>query len=53
MVCHSPLDRHQPVDATPERLVGTCDECGTWFLINDETHVMVPLPDIWSARTTA
>jgi hypothetical protein len=46
--CHSPLDRHQPVDESPERLLGTCCECGAWFLIDEEERVMVVLPHLWS-----
>jgi hypothetical protein len=47
--CFAPLDRHQPVESTPERLLGTCCECGAWFLIDEEEQVIVVLPDLWSA----
>jgi hypothetical protein len=37
-LCHSPLERHQPDQDRPERMLGTCIECGAWFLI-DTRHV--------------
>jgi hypothetical protein len=31
--CGSVLALHQPDEKTPEHLLGTCDGCGDWFLI--------------------
>jgi hypothetical protein len=44
--CQGVLDRHQPDPARPDRLLGTCPECGAWFLIDDEAGVMLALPDV-------
>jgi hypothetical protein len=43
--CHDFLMLHQPDEDTPQRLLGTCPECRTWFLIDGHTDVMVKLPD--------
>jgi hypothetical protein len=47
--CSSPLTLHQPDTQTPERLLGICEECQHWFLIdmlpNLTEGVMVRLPD--------
>ena len=43
--CHASLLLHQPDQQMPERLLGTCAECQTWFLINAIANVMVRLPD--------
>ena len=47
--CGEPLDLHQPDSGFPERVLGTCDACRSWFLMDlvpdrDEA-VMVLLPD--------
>jgi hypothetical protein len=44
--CHVVLDRHQPDDERPDRLLGTCPGCGAWFLIDAEACVMYGLPDV-------
>jgi len=31
--CKSGLDVHQPDMAQPERLLGTCEQCGAWYLL--------------------
>ena len=31
--CGSALALHQPDEKTPEHLLGTCGDCGDWFLI--------------------
>jgi hypothetical protein len=31
--CGCPLDLHQPQPSLPERLLGTCDSCDSWALI--------------------
>jgi hypothetical protein len=44
--CQTPLDRHQPDAERPDRLLGTCEGCGAWFLIDDEACLMMALPDL-------
>jgi hypothetical protein len=48
--CQCPLDRHQPDPEQPDRLLGTCEDCGTWYLIDGELCVMIALPDARSLR---
>jgi hypothetical protein len=43
--CHDSLVLYQPDEDLPHRLLGTCLECRTWFLIDGDTTVMVKLPD--------
>jgi hypothetical protein len=43
-LCGSPLALHQPDPGQPERLLGICDECRTWFLIDEQTELIAPLP---------
>ncbi len=31
--CDCPVDIHQPDVERPQRLLGTCPECGTWYLL--------------------
>jgi hypothetical protein len=33
-----------PDQEMPDRLLGTCDECKSWFLIDAVREVMIPLP---------
>lgn len=46
--CGVPLDLHQPGVEFPDRLLGTCEECGSWFLVDltpdGQTGVVVHLP---------
>ncbi|MCA1685243.1 MAG: hypothetical protein LC745_04540, partial [Planctomycetia bacterium] len=42
--CHAPLERHQPDEEQPERLLGTCGGCGTWYLVDLASSVMIALP---------
>lgn len=44
--CQGVLDRHQPDDERPERLLGTCPRCSSWFLIDAAARVMYLLPDL-------
>ena len=39
---HSP--RHQPDPDWPDRLVGTCEGCRSWFIIDTVTGLMLRLP---------
>jgi hypothetical protein len=43
--CKSFLDIHQPDPIQPERILGTCSECGAWHLIEvlDATEQMIVL----------
>lgn len=43
--CEGTLDVHQPEPERPERLLGTCPDCGAWYLIDDDAHMMLALPD--------
>lgn len=47
--CDSPLELHQPECDDPERLIGTCGECGAWSLLSWEPGhdrgVLLMLPD--------
>jgi uncharacterized protein YbaR (Trm112 family) len=43
--CGDSLTVHQPDENLPDRLLGTCPDCRTWFLIDGATEVMVKLPD--------
>jgi len=52
--CSSELSLHQPDVNSPERLLGVCEACNYWYLIDivpDLTHgVMVMLPDVEVVR---
>jgi hypothetical protein len=43
--CGSSLELHQPDGNAPQRLLGTCDSCGAWNLIDCDRALMVLLPD--------
>src|SRR4051812_49634235 len=47
--CFSPLVLHQPDPDSPERMLGICERCKHWFLIDllprRSEGVMVRLPD--------
>jgi hypothetical protein len=32
--CGAPLELHQPETEDPRRFVGTCDQCGRWYLLD-------------------
>jgi hypothetical protein len=34
--CGSELDLHQPDPEMPERLLGTCGDCKTWYLLEGD-----------------
>ncbi|MGE3819017.1 MAG: hypothetical protein AB7I30_06240 [Isosphaeraceae bacterium] len=46
--CEGVLERHQPEASRPERMLGVCSECGTWFLIDEQLCLLYALPEIWS-----
>ncbi len=43
--CESPLVIHQPDPRLPDRLLGTCEGCKSWHLIDGKRGVMALLPD--------
>ena len=43
-ICDSLLMIHQPDEGSPDQLLGTCTECGSWFLIDERENLMVRLP---------
>jgi hypothetical protein len=47
--CHFGLETHQPDPQAPGRMLGTCDNCGRWYLILMEpdmaSALMVALPE--------
>ena len=43
--CGSSLELHQPDGNAPQRLLGTCDSCGAWHLIDSDRALMVLLPN--------
>ncbi len=49
MQCGESLELHQPDSGFPNRMLGTCDACRTWFLLDlipgEPAAVMVVLPD--------
>src|SRR5438067_1676467 len=36
--CQSGLNVHQPDEDHPEHLLGTCDDCGAWYLIEVDAN---------------
>ena len=49
LVCDGTLDLHQPDVRSPERVIGVCEVCGNWYMIDlipgTEEAVMASLPD--------
>ena len=45
LACGESLLIHQPDINAPERLLGTCDDCGSWHLIDWDRAITVLLPD--------
>jgi len=43
--CYAELARHQLDIKLPDRMIGTCECCKAWYLIDLEEGVMVLLPD--------
>jgi hypothetical protein len=43
--CYSALERHQLDVELPSRIVGSCESCKAWYLIDLEEGLMVLLPD--------
>jgi hypothetical protein len=55
--CDGDLDLHQPDPGDPDRLLGVCEECGDWFLMDlmpDQAEWMVvPLPEVGFFRNSS
>ncbi len=49
--CNSELVMHQPDEQLPERLLGTCSKCHSWYLIDAAEGVMILLPEIQQSHT--
>jgi hypothetical protein len=53
--CESTLAIHQPDERAPEHLLGTCAECGGWYLIeimgDGTVAFLIDLPNIARFRT--
>lgn len=43
--CYAQLERHQLDVDLPDRILGTCESCKAWYLIDTEDGLMVLLPD--------
>lgn len=50
--CYSMLERHQLDTELPSRMLGTCESCKAWYLIDVEEALMVLLPDERDLRST-
>jgi hypothetical protein len=52
--CELPLDLHQPDAEFPARLLGTCDACHRWYVMDlvpdEQAVVIIALPDPDSFR---
>lgn len=42
--CQTPLDFHIPDPDLPNRLLATCEECKTWYLMDVIRREMISLP---------
>ncbi len=49
-ICDGLLLIHQPDERSPDHLLGTCMECGSWFLINEAEEFMLRLPEVEALR---
>ncbi len=49
LACDGPLDLHQLDLSSPDRIVGLCELCGAWYMMDlipgTDEAVMVALPD--------
>ena len=58
LACDCELILHQPDPDLPERLLGTCDACKSWFLVEGVAGVPIPLQAVeysqgWEDRKPA
>ncbi len=49
-ICEDFLVISQPDEQSPDHLLGTCTECGSWFLIDEAEELMLRLPGIGALR---
>ncbi len=49
--CYAMLERHQLDTELPSRMIGTCESCKAWYLIDLEEGLMALLPDERDLRT--
>ncbi len=45
-LCTEVLTLHQPDEQSPDRLLGTCTECDTWFVLDAAAGFLVRLPAV-------
>jgi hypothetical protein len=50
--CGVPLAIHQPEEQSPDRLLGTCEDCHSWFLLDLVGQTMVQLPEVGALRSS-
>ncbi len=43
-VCRQAVVVHLPDIAAPHRLLATCNQCKSWFLMDDASETMIQLP---------
>ena len=43
--CYTTLDRHQLDTELPSRMIGTCETCKAWYLIDVDEGLMALRPD--------
>lgn len=43
--CEAPLAFHQPEPRTPGRILATCEECDSWYLLDVSRRWMLRLPE--------
>ncbi len=50
LTCGGSLDLHQPDIGSPDRMVGICQQCASWYLLaaipGSNEAVMVRMPDV-------
>lgn len=49
--CRGDLERHQPDPSRPDRLLGVCEECASWFLIDPHRCLIYPIPNVWKGSS--
>jgi hypothetical protein len=42
--CHCEITRHQPDKDLPDRLLGTCEVCKSWFLMDAGGQLLFAMP---------
>ena len=52
-VCRGQLMVHQPDERLPERLLGTCRSCFTWFLIDSGDGITLRVPGTDTLKGTS